>query len=232
MKLKIATYNIANGYWCGHDMQKLADDILAVSPDIIGLQEVDRFCKRSKYIDTVKLLSELAGYQYTHYTKNINLIGKKEVYGCDGEYGTAVFSKYPILCAESVMLDSADFEQRGYSKLKINFNESELLFINTHLTYENSEKRKEQLVHLGEVLKNETSFFLTGDFNTENFDDFKPITNGNLINNEATRFETFPSSKSAIDNIVYSNDFKPVSAATLPSDASDHIMLFAEFEKI
>ena len=232
MKIKIATYNIANGYWCGHDMNRLASDILAVSPDIIGLQEVDRFCKRSKFMDTVKILSTLTGYQFTHYTKNIFLEGDKETHGQEGEYGTAVFSKYPILSAEAVMLDSANYEQRGYSKLRLDVNGNELLFINTHLTYENTEKRKEQLVHLGEVLKNESSFFLTGDFNTENFDDFKPISNGSLTNNEKTRFESFPASKIAIDNIVYSSDFKRINAATYPSNASDHIMLWAEFEKI
>ncbi|MBP3388012.1 MAG: endonuclease/exonuclease/phosphatase family protein [Clostridia bacterium] len=232
MKLKIATYNIANGYWCGHDMQKLADDILAVSPDIIGLQEVDRFCKRSKYIDTVKLLSELAGYQYTHYTKNIFLEGDVAAYGQEGEYGTAVFSRYPIVSSESVMLDSANYEQRGYSKCIIDVNGEKLTFINTHLTYENTEKRKEQLVHLGKVLKNESSFFLTGDFNTESFADFDPITNAKLTNNEKTRFESFPATKVAIDNIVYSKGFNLITANTLPSTASDHIMLWAEFEKI
>lgn len=232
MKLKIATYNIANGYWCGHDMKKLADDILKVSPDIIGLQEVDRFCKRSKFIDTVKLLSELTGYKYTHYTKNIALEGDRSTYGQEGEYGTAVLSKHPILSAEAVMLDSANYEQRGYSKCSIDVNGEKLTFINTHLTYENTEKRKEQLVHLGEVLKNESSFFLTGDFNTETFDDFKPITNGTLTNNEKTRFESFPATKVAIDNIVYSSDFERIIANTVPSNASDHIMLWAEFEKI
>lgn len=232
MKLKIATYNIANGYWSGHDMQRLADDILKVSPDIIGLQEVDRFCKRSKYIDTVKLLSELTGYKYTHYTKNISLEGDREVYGTDGEYGTAVFSRYPIVSSEAVMLDSANYEQRGYSKCRIDIDGTELLFVNTHLTYEDESKRKEQLVHLANVLKDEKTFFLTGDFNTESFDDFKPITNGTLTNNEKTRFESFPATKVAIDNIVYSSDFKRISANTVPSNASDHIMLWGEYEKI
>lgn len=232
MKLKIATYNIANGYWSGHDMQKLANDILSVSPDVIGLQEVDRFCKRSKFIDTVKVLSELTGYKYTHYTKNIYLEGDKEKFGQEGEYGTAVFSKYPIISAEAVMLDSANYEQRGYSKCKIDVDGTELVYINTHLTYENVEKRREQLVHLADVLKNEKTFFLTGDFNTENFDDFKPITNGTLTNNEITRFDSFPATKNAIDNIIYSADFKRISANIVPSNASDHVMLWGEYEKI
>ena len=82
------------------------------------------------------------------------------------------------------------------------------------------------------MLKNESSFFLTGDFNTESFADFDPITNAKLTNNEKTRFESFPATKVAIDNIVYSKGFNLITANTLPSTASDHIMLWAEFEKI
>lgn len=231
MKIKIATYNIANGRGCDHEMQKLTDDILAVSPDIIGLQEVDRFCKRSKFMDSMKVLTELTGYKYSHYTKTINLAGDPSAYGCEGEYGTAVLSKYPIISAESVLLDSASFEQRAYSKCRINIGDSELLFCNTHLTYESADKRREQLKTIAEVLKNEKSFFLTGDFNTENFDDFSPIENGTLTNNSLTRFESFPSTRIAIDNIVYSNDFTRLDANTYPSTNSDHIMLWAEFEK-
>ena len=58
VSVRIGTYKIANGRVVDHDMKKIAEDIIEADLDIVGIQEVDRFASRSKYIDTLKLLSE------------------------------------------------------------------------------------------------------------------------------------------------------------------------------
>ncbi len=63
--LRIVSYNITYGREIiDYDMKKIADDILELNPDIVGLQEVDRFAKRTNFMDTIKLLSKYTGYPY------------------------------------------------------------------------------------------------------------------------------------------------------------------------
>ena len=104
LTLRIGSYNIANGRQVAHAMRVIAEDILTQDLDIVGIQEVDRFAKRSGYIDTMKLLSKYTGYEYYYYTKTINIAGDEAKYGQQGEYGTGILSKYPILESESTML--------------------------------------------------------------------------------------------------------------------------------
>ncbi len=52
-------------------------------------------CERLGYIDETKEISELAGYEYYAFSKAISL--------GDGEYGTAILSRYPIESFEVIV---------------------------------------------------------------------------------------------------------------------------------
>ena len=85
INLKIGTYNIANGREIGHDMTLIAQDILKNEIDVVGFQEVDRYASRSKFIDTIKLLSEYTGFEYYTYTKSTNIKGDAATFGGEGD---------------------------------------------------------------------------------------------------------------------------------------------------
>ena len=77
------------------------------------------------------------------------------------------------------------------------------------------------------------NFILTGDFNTEDFTTFAPVTSLGyaLVNDTAHEFKTFRHNPVAIDNIVYrEGHMTPEAFGMIESDASDHNLLWCRFE--
>ena len=227
LSLNIGSYNIANGKLVSHDIKVIANDILSKDLDIVGLQEVDKFAKRSKYIDTMALLSEYTGYNYYYYTVAINIAGNEAVYGQKGEYGTGILSKYPILEAKSIKLESGGNEQRMLGYAKIDVNGQIINFYNTHLSYEDFSIRTGQFETIASLLKDKEYCILTGDFNIAGFGEFKSIPFLNTTCNANNWLTTFPSNSSSIDNILFSNEFTLGQSKVLAQGHSDHNMLYA-----
>ena len=202
-----------------HEMSKLAEDIVSLDLDIVGLQEVDIGTSRAKKLDTLKLLAEAAGYPYYAFTKAINTGG--------GEYGTAILSRYPIVYHESILLNTASgYEQRAYGHAVIEVNGVNLHFFNSHLSYEKTEIREPQMKQLAEATAVCRGFILTADFNTANLAEFKVFGDA-VITNEG-KYATYPSSSSAIDNIILESGWRIVDSGMLATGKSDHNMLWAE----
>ena len=230
VKLRIGSYNIANGKKVNHDLSIIAQDIIDNKLDIVGLQEVDRFASRSKFIDTAKDLAELTGLEYYYYTKAINIAGNEAKYGTKGEYGTCILSRYPITSSESIPLYSGGKEQRMLSCVEIDVDGTTINFVNTHLSYELAEIRQKQFETLAEKVADMQYCIVTGDFNISSFDDFAPVDFLSKACTEHGKPITFPESKTTIDNILFSEEFTLVKRDSVASDHSDHYMLWAELE--
>ena len=211
-------------------MSKLAKDITDKKLDIVGLQEVDRFASRSKFIDTGKQLSDLTGLEYYYYTKAINIAGNEAKYGTKGEYGTLILSRYPIISSESVLLQSASYEQRAYGHVQIDVDGTVIDFFNTHLSYEHATIRKRQFETLAEKVSGLERCILTGDFNISSFDDYAPVDFLSKACTEQGTPITFPKSKTTIDNVLFSDSFTLIERDSVVSDHSDHYLLWAELE--
>ncbi len=230
-KLRIGTYNIANGREIDHDMQIIANDIVEQGLDIVGLQEVDRNSPRSKNLDTIALLSELTGYKYYAYVKCLDL----STIGSSGDYGTAILSKYPIVETGETELNPGDrVERRMLGYAKIDVNGTMINFYNTHLTIQDDVIRKYmEFPKVAEVLKDVENCFLTGDFNVDSFAEFDGLAAFmGLTNNPERDIITCPDEEMRrIDNIIYSDDFTidPDSVGIRENNHSDHYMLYADF---
>ena len=72
------------------------------------------------------------------------------------------------------------------------------------------------------------TYILTGDFNTANMKEFDVLPDATLVN--PGKYGTFPSSGSAIDNIVISKDWNVVDSGMGPKGHSGHILLWAELK--
>lgn len=222
LKLKFGSYNIGNGEYVKHDFSVLANDIKDKDLDIVGLQEVDVRVPRSGNKNSIRLLSEASGLRYYAFFKAINI-------GPFGEYGVAVLSKYPIVSTDSTLLPSATYEQRVLGHAVIDVDGTQINFFVSHLSYENDEVRKEQFAKINEVVNQYDDFVLTADFNTTQFQEYTAIQGSDMVNNAKRFLVTFPSSKSSIDNIVFSKSCWTFGKAeTLTLNHSDHYMLFAE----
>ena len=220
--LKIGSFNIANGTNVRHSMKHLGEDIKAAGLDIVGLQEVDQFVPRSKNQDSIKLISEYSGLPYYAFFKAIDLNG--------GEYGVAILSRYPIIETFSQLLYSGTEEQRVAGCAKIDVNGTIINFLSTHLSYESKSLRTKQFAQLAEITANMDNFIITGDFNTNNFAEYAPIKNADMVNNTKYSIYTFPSTNpsSSIDNIIYSvGNWSFEKPEIVLNKHSDHCMLHA-----
>ena len=154
------TYNIAAGTNNFKvDLKKTAETIKKISPDIIGIQEVDKLTGRSGKIDQGKILAELTGY---------NIVYGKAIDHDGGEYGIAVLTKHQIKESHQISLPSID-EQRIALITTIdvpNF-PAPITYINTHLDWhENPTERMNQIYAIDEhQLDIRGIKILGGDFN-------------------------------------------------------------------
>lgn len=233
IKLKIGSYNIANGRDVGWNFQTIANDIVENDLDIVGLQEVDILCKRSKFSDTMELLKEYTGMQYYAYFKCIDLEGDEAKYGKKGAYGTAILSKYPIVGTNELELNPGNsVERRVLGCAKIDVNGTIVNFFNTHLTFSSLAIRKLEFQKVASAVNVAKYSILVGDFNVDSFDEFNALDPLSRVNTPETPFITFPSENLMIDNICYSEEFTHIEGSTkiVNKKHSDHVLLVAELE--
>lgn len=139
-KIKVVSFNIAAGAKnFKADLNKTADAIKALDADIIGIQEVDRLTKRSGYVDQIKVLADLTGYNFV-FGKTIDFDG--------GEYGIGILTKHPILKAEKIVLPNEPDEEPRVAlmaQVKVPTIQEPVNFINTHLGIVLNAKTDEEL---------------------------------------------------------------------------------------
>jgi endonuclease/exonuclease/phosphatase family metal-dependent hydrolase len=164
--LKVMTYNIHHANPPSKvgliDLDAIAEVIKKENPDLVGLQEVDRFTKRSGNIDEAKILAEKTGMNFQFF-KAIDHDG--------GDYGVAILSKYPIANGSQLALPQvAKGEPRVLSYAKIVLpNKASFIFANTHLdaTRPDSNRVAQMKSILAELEKKKEPIILVGDLNCE-----------------------------------------------------------------
>ena len=215
----IANLNIKHG---SEGLDKVAGAIREVSPDIIGLEEVDVNCSRSGCVDEPAELSRLTGLPYHAFSKAISL--------GDGEYGTAILSRYPIVSYETVKLDSGRNEGRSVGHAVVNI--EGLLFdvFVTHLSYEDRDVRKGQMKTIAAMLAQCERYVLTGDLNCFDLEDISYLGAAYCVNRPDRRYGTFYRYSSFFpDNIAVSGEFTELSSGMSDTECSDHRLLYAKF---
>ena len=217
--LTLATLNIKHG---AEGLDTVAEAIREVSPDIIGLEEVDVNCERSGFVDEPKELSRLAGYPYYAFSKAINL--------GDGEYGTAILSRYPIESFEVIPLESGNGEDRTLGHAVISIANQKVDVFVTHLSFEDRSLRIEQMDTISDNLGNSKHYILLGDFNSFDLEDVMYLGGFYYVNRPDRRYTTFRRYDLAIDNIIVSRSFTELSSALSDRECSDHKLLYASFQ--
>ena len=149
--LRVMTYNIKHGQTntlciqpaalpgqppspdCNLDLQASIAVIRSHAPDIVGVQEVDRFWARSGGKDEPALLS--AGLGMPHSCYGANLDHQPDAHAAvPHQYGTVILSRFPILeCTNTLLPKTGTNEQRGLTLAVIDVGGAALHFYNTHL---------------------------------------------------------------------------------------------------
>lgn len=202
----------------------LAAEIAAVDPDIVLLQEIDRFKASTGNIDQAAYFAEALDMFYA--------FGANVTSG-NGEYGVAILSRFKILDTQNYLLPNGPGgEQRGLLGVGVEIGGQEVRVYNTHLQNKLPGLREAQARHVAGILaREENPVILGGDMNaTINTPTLAPLTNllidawsvgsgagGNGPNG------------SRIDFLLASPTIVPQRAAVLGSAISDHSRVYADF---
>lgn len=130
-RLRVMTYNIKHGQSnvsctqppavsgqppspdCNLDLNGTIAVLRAHAPDVVALQEVDRFWARSAYLDEPAAIA--AGLQMAHQCFAPNLDHPPDSHSNQShQYGTAIVSRFPIVnCVHTLLTTAPGWEQRG-----------------------------------------------------------------------------------------------------------------------
>ncbi|MCF6241850.1 MAG: endonuclease/exonuclease/phosphatase family protein [Bacteroidales bacterium] len=162
IQLRILTFNIYHGATMNNDfdLNKIAQVINSVNPDLVALQEVDYKTNQAKKMDLSTELAKLT---------NLTPLFGRAMYYDNGEYGIAVSSKYTFIKTQRHLLPYSDkLEPRIALEVLFEFTTGDTIrFVNTHLDYtKNSKDRVNQIKNIIQLFKNnDYPTILAGDFN-------------------------------------------------------------------
>ena len=158
MEFRIITYNIFGARLTNG--RELARSLKKYNPDFIGLQEVDRNTKRSKFRDVVQEMAQELGYHYHYFQKTMDFD--------KGAFGIAFISKYDVKNIYIHQLPGKSKEKRQVLAARLNTSKfkKKILVVNTHLdnSLDNKNEELDDLFTAIERFKGDVKF-LCGDFN-------------------------------------------------------------------
>ncbi|MEZ6056760.1 MAG: endonuclease/exonuclease/phosphatase family protein [Planctomycetaceae bacterium] len=234
IRLRLLSYNIHHGEGVDRnlDLERIADVILSVKPDLVALQEVDQKVKRTESIDQPTELARLTKMNVI-FGANIDLQG--------GHYGNAVLSRFPITSDKNHHLPNIDnSEQRGVIEAEIKLPDSEvsLLLLATHLDFRADERERLASVEVINAFADkhpERHALLAGDMNAT--PDSKTLRqlekNWTRVNEKPMATVPVNQPTQQIDYILFrpANRWKVVEVKVLEEAvASDHRAIFAVLE--
>lgn len=245
MKLRVMSYNVQSGFANGrqvHDYIPQAAHMASVNADVIALQEVAIRHPHGKPIDYPAVTAEYLGMEYS-FAKALDYADYFP--GCDGCYGVAVLSKYPVRHIASLMLPVPDeIEPRTAVIVQIDA-PVPFYMISTHLSFQgefdgDAAARVEQLQTIFRYLDENSLYpaILAGDLNSQPHDDSINCLRGkfDVFNDNRCNEPTAKSSKfgwvqidyiaAAPQSAVKCENFFRGSDCT----ASDHYAVIADLE--
>jgi endonuclease/exonuclease/phosphatase family metal-dependent hydrolase len=118
---------------CNLDLQAAIGVIRRHDPDIVGLQEVDRFWARSAYQDEPAVLAAALGLEHRCYAANLDHPPDNHS-DRPHQYGTLILSRFPIrTCSTTPLPRTGENDQRGFTLAEIDVDGVPVQFYNTHL---------------------------------------------------------------------------------------------------
>ena len=220
--VRLLAYNIRHGAGMDDrvDLERAAQVIRRLDPDLVALQEIDNQTTRTGHIDQAQRLGELTGMHAA--------FGGFMDYR-EGQYGMALLSRFPIEEATNHRLPDGEEPRTALAaRVRLGDDGPEIVFVSIHL-YRSAEERLAQAQRIVEIFQNETRpVILAGDFNsTPDSDVIELLEQYWRIPDKGEDRLTFPSMAPSreIDFIMFrpADRFKVVQLAVIDEPlASDH----------
>lgn len=187
----------------------------------VGLfTEADAGSFRTKYIDEIKIISEISKLQYNNFFLTVK-------FGKITNQGNAIVSRYKILENKSYLLPGKG-EKRYLCQSIIKIKNKKISLFVTHLTL-GFKDRQEQLKTINNIIKNTrgTRIF-GGDLNIISEDELRHIDSLKRM----PFLKTYPSwnPKKSLDKMFVSDDIKKYELSTTKIKMSDHLGLILEIK--
>jgi endonuclease/exonuclease/phosphatase family metal-dependent hydrolase len=235
-EIRVLVYNIHAGKDAkGVDnLSRVADLIRSTKADIALLQEVDRKTTRSGNVDQLEVLSRLTGF-HAAFGKTLDYQG--------GDYGIAVFSRWPISEDSLIRLpvqppqqrSGGVYEPRGALRALIQMPGAPVEILNTHIdaSREDFYRRQELTTILGLATHSindlRRSTLVGGDLNAEPGSAVIEMVRGSPVRDvwpECGRGSgmSYPSNVpiKRIDYLLLPAEWTCVSGTVLETEVSDH----------
>ncbi|MFT4084436.1 MAG: endonuclease/exonuclease/phosphatase family protein [Nocardioides sp.] len=236
-RLSVMTFNIHGGIG-QHRVQlaRIAAEIAAAQPDVVLLQEVDRFRFRTGFRDEPTILAGLTGMHAAFGTNVVRApIGRETRQGL---YGTAVLSRYKILSSTNTHLPNrAGMEQRGLLRVRISLDGQAVSVLDTHLQQTSASMRVVQIKAIRRLVAGiDEPVVLGGDFNSTPRSQVYRIAAGMLSDTWAQVGSgpglTHPQrrARNRIDFLFHNDWLTPTKARVLRSTVSDHRAVWASYD--
>ncbi|MDP4205563.1 MAG: endonuclease/exonuclease/phosphatase family protein [Bacteroidota bacterium] len=190
------TYNIYHGATLKEDfdLDYLSKVITRQNPDVVFLQEVDRYTKRSRGMD---IATELA-----YRTKLSALFGTAMPFD-DGQYGITILSRYPICSSKNYILPySKGRESRALLVANVKLGSGDTISLMcTHI--DQNDKNSDRPIQIKRILNISNTIkypkILAGDFNmTPDAPELKFLDPYFSRNKRDDEIYTYPSDKPTI----------------------------------
>lgn len=200
-----------------HNLERISQ--MLTNYDLVALQEVDGGSIRSRQVNQVQRLAELAGFPYWYQQLNRNLRPF-------AQHSNGLLSRYALQHLEDHQLPGTG---RGALLATIGQGDNQLAIISMHLAL-SSKARNQQLAYVRELASNYKHYVLMGDLNTQ-IDDLlyrSPLRSLDLRAPQSCA--TFPSWKPqrCLDHILVSPEIQVGDVCVLPLPVSDHLPVAIE----
>ncbi len=158
--LRVVSYNIKHGRGNDNvvDLARTASVLRALTPDIVGLQEVDDLATRSGGVPEAERFGQMLGLHHA-FGRFMDFQG--------GAYGMAVLTRYPIMATQSVRLSDGN-EPRVALSVEVQLPSGRrLTIVNVHFDWVRDDtfrfaQAEALTTHLDALT---TPYVLLGDFN-------------------------------------------------------------------
>lgn len=224
-QVRVLSFNTRRSLGPPGSLETVAREIAAVQPDIVMLQEIDRFHGRTGGVDQPARFAELLEMDQA--------FGANVVQG-NGQYGVAILSRFEILESGNLRLPNGPGgEQRGLLWATVEIGGQQVRLYNTHLQNKLVGLREAQARYIAGVLADEElPAILGGDMNaTAATPTLAPLL-GQLVDAwpvAGSGPEGTGPNGSRIDFVLASPTLEPQRAQTLRSAVSDHARVFVDY---
>ncbi len=211
------------------DLDLLSYFLQSQQLDFLALQEVDEETQRF-YRRTTEVIGQKLAFNH-YFSESMPFL--------KGSYGISLLSKWQIRDPMTQFFSISGDEPRLFQSVRLVCEKRQILMMNTHLSYENPDIRVAQVKEMNEFISRaKLPLIVAGDFNTDqDIAEWEGFSlDLNKVNGWADDWvATFMGQDAnmrtmAIDNILFSSEFKLNKRQIIPTDLSDHALLIAEFD--